>query len=122
MVLQCVPRSHLSICDHLHAAPVPRSIIMGKCDVCKSPCGHKGQDIMVVLTTTMTVCLGCWHDDLDADYGAILEWVTSDEESEASYDGDPREADHDPLNKRAFTDPHEPDPEPSPDKRQRRAY
>ena len=66
---------------------------------------------MVLLTTTMTACLGCWHDDFGADYGAVLDWVTSDDESEASYDGDPREAHQDPLNKRAFTDPPEPDPE-----------
>ena len=51
----------------------------------------------------MTVCLTCWLED-DDDFGTILEWVTSDEESEAFYDGDP---------------PHEPEPEPSP-KRQRR--
>ena len=71
----------------------------------------------------MTVCLGCWHDDSGDDYGAVLDWVSSDEESEASYDGDPREAHQDPLNKRAFTDPHEPDPEPAPDnKRRRRAH
>ena len=68
----------------------------------------------------MTVCLECWHDDVDNDYGTILECVTSDEESEAFYDGDPREAHRDPLNKRAFTHPHEPEPEPSPNKRQRR--
>ena len=76
---------------------------------------------MVALTTTMTVCLGCWHDDFGAVYRAIVEWVSSDEEPEASYDGDPheREADQDPLNKRAFTDPHEPDPEPPPDTRRR---
>ena len=77
---------------------------------------------MLITSTTNTVCLKCWLGDDDDDCGTILEWVTSDEESEASYDGDPREADHDPLNKRAFTDPHEPDPEPSPDKCQRRAY
>ena len=71
----------------------------------------------------MTVCLGCWHDDSGDDYGAVLDWVSSDEESEASYDGDPREAHQDPLNKRAFTDPHEPDHEPAPDnKRRRRAH
>ena len=72
------------------------------------------------MDSTMTVCLECWHDDVDNDYGTILEWVTSDEESEAFYDGDPREANRDPLNKRAFTHPHEPEPEPSPNKRQRR--
>ena len=94
---------------------------MGKCDVCRSPRGHKGQE-MLVLRTTMTVCLGCWYDE-GADTQAIADWVSSDEEPEASYDGDPheREADQDPPNKRAFTDPHEPDPEPpAPDKRRRR--
>ena len=74
---------------------------------------------MVILTTTMTVCLECWLED-DNDFGTILEWVTSDEESEAFYDGDPREANRDPLNKQAFTHPHEPEPEPSPNKRRQR--
>ena len=51
---------------------------------------------MLVLRTTMTVCLGCWYDE-GADE-AIADWVSSDEEPEASYDGDPheREADQDP--------------------------
>ena len=75
---------------------------------------------MLITSTTNTVCLKCWLKDDDDDFGTILEWVTSDEESEAFYDGDPREANRDPLNKRAFTHPHEPEPEPSPNKRQRR--
>ena len=73
---------------------------------------------MLITSTTNTVCLKCWLGDDDDDFGTILEWVTSDEESEAFYDGDPREANRDPLNKR--THPHEPEPEPSPNKRQRR--
>ena len=82
---------------------------------------------MVVHRSPMTVCLRCWQaevgDDSEGWAHAVVDWVSSDEEPEASYDGDPheREADQDPLNKRAFTDPHEPDPEPTPDKRRRRA-
>ena len=73
---------------------------------------------MLITSTTNTVCLKCWLEDDDDDFGTILEWVTSDEESEAFYDGDPREANRDPLNM-TRTHPHEPEPEPSP-KRQRR--
>ena len=83
---------------------------------------------MVVLRSTMTLCLICWQAEEDDDsdgWNHVVDWVSSDEEPEASYDGDPheREADQDPPNKRAFTDPHEPDPEPpsAPDKRRRRA-
>ena len=53
---------------------------------------------MLITSTTNTVCLKCWLGDDDDDFGTILEWVTSDEESEAFYDGDPREANRDPLN------------------------
>ena len=74
---------------------------------------------MLITSTTNTVCLKCWLGDDDDDFGTILEWVTSDEESEAFYDGDPREANRDPLNM-TRTHPHEPEPEPSPNKRQRR--
>ena len=73
---------------------------------------------MLITSTANTVCLKCWLGDDDDDFGTILEWVTSDEESEAFYDGDPREANRDPLNM-TRTHPQEPEPEPSP-KRQRR--
>ena len=73
---------------------------------------------MLITSTTNTVCLKCWLGDDDDDFGTILEWVTSDEESEAFYDGDPREANRVPLNM-TRTHPQEPEPEPSP-KRQRR--
>ena len=70
---------------------------------------------MLITSTTNTVCLKCWleDDDDDDDFRTILDWVTSD-----FYDGDPREANRDPLNM-TRTHPQEPEPEPSP-KRQRR--
>ena len=78
---------------------------------------------MVVLRSTMTLCLICWQAEVDDDsegWTHVVDWVSSDEEPEASYDGDPheREADQDPP-KQPQHQP-DPDPEPSPDKRRRR--
>ena len=62
---------------------------MGRCDVCRSPCGHHDSP-MIVMANTMTLCLPCFSEEAnDQEYLAWADYVSSDEEPEDSdYDMD----------------------------------